>query len=377
MEGADVAATNLSSARLDSAPTQPLQVHVMAADLAPLWFVRYRMRLVPRAPLVLPLYGRGAILRGAFGTTLRGLVCHDMALECRACPLRAQCPYPNTFETAPPEGGDRLSSFSDIPRPFVFDPPTDERTEFRSGETLEFGLTAIGRASHLAPYFVTAFRKLADDGLGPRRARFELVEVVALGRRGGETAEAAEADGIRTVPGFAAVGSRECVTVADIPIYKNTEPIVRITAPALRAGDFVPSDDASRTRLTLRFPTPVDLRDRGVRVDVPEFGPLVRRLRDRASSLAVFFGDGPLQLDFKGISALANTVRLVKNRTRLLTVNRRSSKTGQRHDIGGFTGEATYEGEGVGRLMPLVRVGEVMHVGKHAAFGNGRMEVVE
>ncbi len=36
--------------------------------------------------------------------------------------------------------------------------------------------------------------------------------------------------------------------------------------------------------------------------------------------------------------------------------------------------EATYEGDAIGELMPLVRVGEVMHVGKHAAFGNGRME---
>lgn len=349
MEEMDAAAAARPQARLDSPPARRDQVRVMAADLAPLWFVRYRMRLVPRAPLVLPLYGRGAILRGAFGITLRGLVCHDMTLECRACPLRAQCPYPDTFEPAPPEGGDRLSNFSDIPRPFVFDLPTGERAEFRPGETVEFGLTAVGRASRLAPYFVTTFRKLADDGLGPRRARFDLVELMALGCGGGDTVE--------------------------IPIYKNTEPLVRIAAPALCAGDLVRPDDASRTRLTLRFSTPVDLRDRGSPVEIPEFGPLIRRLRDRASSLAVFFGDGPLELDFKGVSALADTVRLVENRMRVVTLNRRSSKTGQRHDVGGFVGEATYDGEAIGRLMPLVRVGEVMHVGKHAAFGNGRMEV--
>jgi CRISPR-associated endoribonuclease Cas6 len=339
-------ATLLSQARLDSAPEQPVQGQSMAADLAPLWFVRYRLRLVPRAPLVLPVHGRGAILRGAFGITLRGLVCHDLTLECRACPVRAQCPYPDTFEPAPPEGGDRLSNFSDIPRPFVFDPPTDERAEFRPGETVEFGLTAVGRASRLVPYFVTAFRKLADDGIGPRRARFDLVEVVALGLAGPTS------------------------------IYKNTEPLVRIAAPTLRASDLVRPNDASRTRLTLRFATPVDLRDRGAPVETPELGPLVRRLRDRASSLAVFFGDGPLELDFKGVSALADAVRLVENRTRVVTVNRRSSKTGQRHDVGGFVGQATYEGEAIGRLMPLLRVGEVVHVGKHAAFGNGGMEVV-
>lgn len=373
MEETDVAATARSQARLDSARTRPVQVRVIPADLARLWFVRYRMRLVPRAPLVLPLHGRGAILRGAFGITLRGLVCHDMTLECRACPLHAQCPYPDTFEPAPPEGGNRLSNFSDIPRPFVFDPPTDERVEFRPGETVEFGLTAVGRASRLAPYFVTTFRKLADDGLGPRRARFDLVEVVALGRGGGETVGR---DGMEVLSRFTAVGPRERARAAEIPIYKNTESLVHIAAPALCAGDLVRPDDACLTRMTLRFATPVDLRDCGAPVAIPEFGPIIRRLRDRASSLAAFFGDGPLELDFKGVSALADTVRLVENRTRVVTVNRRSSKTGQRHDVGGFVGEATYDGEAIGRLMPLVRVGEVIHVGKHAAFGNGRMEVV-
>jgi hypothetical protein len=111
-------------------------------------------------------------------------------LECRKCPLRIQCPYPQAFEPAPPpEGGERLSNLSDIPRPFVFDPPVEERAEFRPGDAIEFGLTAFGRASRLTPYFVTAFRKLADDAVGPRRATFNLVEVVALGRQRMDAAE--------------------------------------------------------------------------------------------------------------------------------------------------------------------------------------------
>jgi hypothetical protein len=322
---------------------------VTPAALAPLWFVRYRLRLVPRAPLVLPLHGRGAILRGAFGITLRRLVCHDLSLACRTCPLVDDCPYPNTFEPRPPAGGDRLSTFSNLPTPFVFDVPTADRTEYHPGQTLEFGLTVIGRAARLVPYYVTVFRQLAEEGIGPRRGRFDLIEVTAVSHTPGE-------------PG--------------LPVYRNTEPLVRLSAPTLRAADLVRDGDTTRSRLTLRFVTPVDLRDRGVPVEVPHFGPIVRRLRDRASTLAAFFGDGPLDLDFKGVSTLADGVRLVENRTRPLAVNRRSSRTGERHDIGGLIGEATYEGAAIGRLMPLVRLGEVMHVGKHAAFGNGGMEVV-
>lgn len=108
-----------------------------------------------------------------------------------------------------------------------------------------------------------------------------------------------------------AVGPPEQVNAAEIPIYKSTEQLVRMAAPALRVSDLLRPDDLSRTRLTLRFSTPVDLRDRKVPVEIPKLGPLVRRLRDRASSLAVFFGDGPLEIDFKGVSVLADTVRLV------------------------------------------------------------------
>jgi hypothetical protein len=289
---------------------------------------------------------RGSVLRGAFGITLRRLVCHDLALACRACPLEVTCPYPQTFEPRPPAGAERLSALQDVARPFVFDPPTDERAEFAPGEAVSFGLVTIGRASRLVPYFVSAFRNLADEGLGPRRARFDLAEVAALDARGTATA-----------------------------LYQDTSPLVRLAAPTLRTRDLVRPDDAERTRVTLRFVTPLELKDQGAPVRRPDLGPIVRRLRDRANMLSTFFGDAPLALDFRGLALLADGVRLVEERTRTVQVNRRSSRTGQRHDVGGLLGEATYEGAAIPALMPLLRLGEAIHVGKHAAFGNGRVEV--
>jgi len=315
-------------------------------SLAPLWFVRYRITLIPRTALVLPLHSRGSILRGAFGITLRRLVCHDIDLACPTCPLESSCAYPQSFEPRPPADSDRLSNFQDVPRPFIFDPPSSESPDFPAGVPVTFGLTAIGRAARLIPYFVSAFRTLADEGLGPRRAKFDLVNVAAIDAGGAATA-----------------------------IYEKTTPLVRLAAPTLRAANLTKPGDTARTTLTLRFSTPLDLKDHGVPVGIPEFAPLIRRLRDRANALATFFADGPLDLDFKGISALAEGVKLVRNGTRLIEVNRTSSRTGQRHDVGGLLGEAAYDGEGIGNLMALVRVGEVVHVGKHAAFGNGGMEV--
>jgi CRISPR/Cas system endoribonuclease Cas6 (RAMP superfamily) len=91
--------------------------------------------------------------------------------------------------------------------------------------------------------------------------------------------------------------------------------------------------------------------------------------------LSTFFADGPLDMDFKGLSAVAGQVRLVENHTRMVAVDRRSTRTGSRHDVGGLVGKATYEGAGIAELMALLRVGEVLHVGRHCAFGNGRIAV--
>ncbi|MGH9333902.1 MAG: CRISPR system precrRNA processing endoribonuclease RAMP protein Cas6 [Vicinamibacteria bacterium] len=140
-------------------------------------------------------------------------------------------------------------------------------------------------------------------------------------------------------------------------------------------SDLVKQGDDQKHGLTLRFRTPTDLRDGGVSIRRPEFGPLVRRLRDRVAALSAFFGDGPLSLGFRAVGDAADAVELVEDRTRRVAVSRRSSLSGQRHDIGGFVGEAHYRGENIAALMPLIRLGEVVHVGKHAAFGNGSIEV--
>ena len=142
-------------------------------------------------------------------------------------------------------------------------------------------------------------------------------------------------------------------------------------------SDLVKPSDEGKRSLTLRFHTPLELKDRGVSVTRPEFGPLVRRLRDRVAALSAFFGEAPLDLDFRALGDAADAVELVEDRTRRVAVARRSSLTGQRHDIGGFIGEARYRGESIGALMPLIRLGEVVHVGKHAAFGNGCIEALE
>jgi hypothetical protein len=132
------------------------------------------------------------------------------------------------------------------------------------------------------------------------------------------------------------------------------------------------------SQVAIRFLTPAHLvfEERAVRQ--PEFHHLIRRLRDRLNALATFYGDGPLDLDFAGLAQRAESVRCVsrdlhwEERSR---VSSKAGKRGQRHSIGGFTGDCVFEGE-LGEFMPLLRLGELAHVGKHAAWGNGWFQIL-
>ena len=51
--------------------------------------------------------------------------------------------------------------------------------EYEPGEKMRFGFTVVGRAAEYMPYFIYAFSKMGDEGVGRRRARYELENIVA------------------------------------------------------------------------------------------------------------------------------------------------------------------------------------------------------
>jgi len=53
-----------------------------------------------------------------------------------------------------------------------------------------------------------------------------------------------------------------------------------------------------------------------------------------------------------------------------------STRQQREMNLGGIVGTVTYAGE-VAPFMPLLRLGELVHVGKAAVFGNGRYEIGE
>jgi hypothetical protein len=323
----------------------------------------FRFTIVPVQSLEVPAVNKGNMLRGGFGHAFRRLCCIPQCKDTKTCPLAASCPYKILFEPSPPPGADRLSKNQDTPRPFIFGPPLNSRTTYRRGEAFHFSLTLLGKAVDYLPYFVLAFRELGREGIGLNRAPCELEWVEAL------TPEDADFEAAPASPSKAQV------------IYSREEDLFRQPA-AFTLADWVRPRLLQWTntnrRITISFLTPTYLKFKEQAVLKPDFHHVFKRVRDRLNALCTFFGPGPIDADFKGLGERAERVRTVKADVRWLERSRRSSKTGQRHELSGFVGECIYEFPPDEKetcnleLLTWIICGELLHVGRHTPWGNGQ-----
>jgi hypothetical protein len=285
-------------------------------------FYRYRFHFRALDPVHLPLGKSANVVRGAFGNVL-----HD------AVPPAV---YVRLFEPGAALG-QAPSGLADWPRPFVL------RVAHLDGLTVEpghpFFLDAHVFDLHepALEHFRAALILLADKGLGPGRGRAELERTEQLDLNGAEQA-------IWNAPGP--------------PSIVNLDP-----------------GEADADKVTLRFETPTELKSNGDLAEKPEFPILFRRLRDRISTLRALYGAGALDVDFRGMGERAAQVRMTRCELAWEQFNRKSGRTGQVHSIGGFTGEAEYEGE-LREFLPWLRAARWVGVGRQTVWGKGDVRVV-
>ncbi len=268
------------------------------------------------------------VIRGALGTTIRRVACVPECPGAKVCDRREHCAYARLFEPAAMGAGP--SGLADWPRPFVIRARNLDGCVVPAGRPFEFGLHIFDLRAPVLPYFTAAFERLAWEGLGAGRAPAELVRVDPLG------------------PLPDGSGSVHLTLAAGPPI----------------------------SSLRVRFLSPTELKWEGCLVRQPDFCVLFARIRDRIGTLRELYGPGPLEVDFRGLGERANCVRLTRCRLDWERVERRSSKTGQTHPLGGFVGEAEYEGD-LAEFLPYLRIAAWTGVGRQTVWGKGHIEVAD
>lgn len=300
--------------------------------------------------LLLPSY-KGSTLRGGFGSAFRRIACSQKGLECPVCLLRTGCPYAYVFETSPPPGSAALRNYESIPRPFVIEPPLETKTEYRPGEKIPFNLILFGKAVGYLPYFIVAFRELGEMGIGRMRKKYRLAEIRAVDPAGGET-------GV---------------------VYRHEDQLVRNVEKAVSADIMGGSHSFGRVSgygsVTLEFQTMTRVKYEESFSRRLDFHILIRSLLRRLSSLAYFHHGWELDLDFSGLIEKALEVSMTGDETRWVDWERYSSRQDNKMNLGGLVGRVTYHGP-VSPFMPILRLGQLTHVGKGAVFGMGKYKIL-
>jgi hypothetical protein len=154
---------------------------------------------------------------------------------------------------------------------------------------------------------------------------------------------------------------------------RRLDPVEIDLAPTdLAPTDLAPTGAVQRVRV--RFLTPMELKYEGVTLREPHFPALFARARDRVSTLCTVYQGGVPDADYRGLGENSRLVTMTASRVEQVEVERRSSRTGQRHGLGGFTGEAEYIGA-LGEFLPWLKAAEWTGVGRYTVWGNGALIV--
>jgi CRISPR/Cas system endoribonuclease Cas6 (RAMP superfamily) len=321
--------------------------------LQSLRFAKFSLLLEASETLHLPEY-KGSAVRGGFGNAFKKAVCMTKTFDCPPCLLQKACPYFSIFESKVEKSvADLLRIGKDAPHPFLLEPPLTEQREFTKGQQLTVHLVLIGKAMDMLPHFIYAFTVFGERvGLGRAKGKFMVRQV-------------SDAEGTK-------------VYDAHTQSLKNSYRIFTYEDFADAAG--APRREVLRERIKLTFITPTRIMTSYgsgsrhlVRLrESKDFGTLVETLYHRMFALANLYC-APEVLDYTRHKPRVNAARisLTEASIRWQDWERYSNRQQTRMKLGGFVGEATFEGE-LREFIPLLRMGEHLHVGKNTSFGLGK-----
>jgi hypothetical protein len=299
-------------------------------------FYPLRFEFIAKESLFFPPGKAANILRGALGVIFRKLACVAHCTDARTCEIRASCPYVRVFE--PMAFGDGPSGLADWPRPFVFRASHLDGRTVLAGDSFWFDLNVFSLDYDVLAYFVLTFSSLAQDGLGPRRGKAELQRVLSRGQ-------------------ILYRGSGQTISDAVEPL----------------SLDLTPSSNPPH-RIRVEFLTPTELKHEHQIARRPEFPILFGRVRDRIGTLSRLYGADALNIDYRGTNERASSIKMTSCLLGRQESQRRSTKTGQGHSIGGFVGHAEYEGD-LAEFLPYLEAGRWVGVGRQSVWGKGEIKV--
>jgi hypothetical protein len=236
----------------------------------------------------------------------------------------------------------------------------DRRTHIVAGSPWTFELTWVGNlAVHQIPSIVAAIQRGAEQGMGHIRWRNQVRRVSAW------------------MP-----GDLEPRILADTEPYHGAETLIwkanqveNVAFGYAQAAKWAEQWTTPLRTLRIDYLSPVKLKERGEWVETPEFSAIARALTRRLRILSEVYGDGEWpHAEYGPLLDLADDVRLDHHETHWLDYARHSKQSGA-YQVEGFVGPAWYTAEDFRPLLPVLWLGQWLHIGKSYVIGSGRYQL--
>lgn len=327
--------------------------------------LRLRFDLSALEDTEVPAY-KGDMLRTALLWWLSEYWC-PLATRCRqGCRRPDVCAF-GQFNEPPmdpawPASIQRLIGDSPPPAYALWD-CQDRRRQFYVGTSWHFELTLAGElAIRQAPAIVAAVQQGAEQGMGRIRVRSRVQRAAAI----------VEAPGSPSI--LHPIAEEKATDDGALLSWTNFT-LNELTFGYAEAARWAEAFDAPVPTLSLRFLSPVKIKEKGEWVGKPGFSAIMRALVRRLRLLSQVHGAGEWpQSEYGPLLDLAEAVRLEHDETFVAGYERHSARSGTQ-EIDGFVGQAWYAGDDLRPLLPVLWLGQQVQIGKGYVLGNGRYEL--
>jgi len=286
----------------------------------------FRLKLMDKA--ILPVF-KGSMLRGLMGKALHRLNCQSR-VPCTRCKMVKTCAYSNLFK---PELV--LKNQLTTP-PFVLYSP-NKKEVFEKGDEIEFFLTLFGDFSRYFDYFLNAFNYARGIGLGQHRTPYDIEEITD--------------------------------NVSGDWVYKERDVNKNWKAANANLSTLIPQ---MSKHIKIDFLTPIFLMRNKKPIYFPTMKEIVSAIIRRIHILSrSIWKDKYFTIDkefIKGLDISINGYDLNFKK------DFKTGGLGNTVELSGFYGSVECCGDFT-QLYPLLKAGEVLHIGARTSYGLGKYEL--
>jgi hypothetical protein len=257
--------------------------------------------------------------------------------QCGQCLHAVNCSYDSTFAQHLATDATAVKRHQKPSLPFVFQIPLLEQTA-AEGEEVQLGLVLIGSAMRFVTEYCTTVLRLFDSGGLYGLPTGEVLKVESVGCSGFRNS-----------------------------VFDDNGEFVMTSLTTMTADDTDALNTLSPYQIGLRIITPMRVMKDRLPLHEFSFSPFVRALLRRVSSLAYYYCGSGLDLDYKHLARLADTIEVEDDRFQWAE---------WRNDtVDGITGSGILTGR-LSDFHLVLLLGEFFNCGKGASFGFGRYELV-